>query len=122
MAIKPILSNNWWPQLSPGEITPSYNGKFYASGYLGGNNSDLFEIGILILNNETNEKFLEWSSYSNNATNWVPITDKSYPSNVTDAEIDAQRLVSLEVELQKKSSVIWKTPFAAINLTGSEKK
>lgn len=119
IAVKPILSNNWWPQTSPGDITLYGDGMFQGSVYLGGNDSDLFEIGILLLNNETNERFLQWDSDSKNATNWGPITDPNYRSYLTNAEINSLKLTSLEVELQKKSSQIWKEKigYALVNGT-----
>ena len=109
-AIRPLLFNNWFPQISPGEITPDDNGIFQGSAYFYGNNSDLYEIGVLILGNETNERFHEWELSSNRNADWGPINDRNN-SNVTDTEINNQKLAALDVELQQKASDIWKPQF-----------
>lgn len=108
IAVRPILSNDWWPQPFPGEIVPYDNGMLQGRVYLGGNSSDLFEIGILILDNETNEKFLEWESYSNETADWAPITAKKYGSNVTEATINRQKLASFEVKLLISRDASWR--------------
>jgi hypothetical protein len=63
--VKPFYStSNWWPQTPPGDINLSYDRTFEGNAYLGGNDKDLFEIAVLILDNETNKRFKEWENYS----------------------------------------------------------
>lgn len=102
IAVKPFYStSNWWPQTPPGDINLSYDRTFEGNAYLGGNDKDLFEIAVLILDNETNERFKEWENYSSSMNNWPAITDPTLDMNVSKAIIDAQVLESLEVKLNQ---------------------
>jgi len=100
IALKPDYSiNNWWPQTPPGDIKPDHDGTFQGNAYIGGNNGNRFEIGILILDNETNRRFLDWEDYSRAINSWAPITDPALTMNVTKADIEAKKIAYLNVTL-----------------------
>lgn len=82
IAIQSLRSiGNWYPQTSSrplASITP-INGEFQGNAYLGGVPNEPYEIAVLIVDNETNKKILEWANISLELNSWSPIT-QGYPN------------------------------------------
>jgi hypothetical protein len=74
IVVRPYKSlANWWPQ-SGGPITPK-NRIFKGEAYLGGVSNDMFEIGILIVDDKLNSQFEKWLINSSSLNQWPPITE-----------------------------------------------
>lgn len=103
IAVKPYKSiENWWPQT--GGPLPIINGSdFEGNAFLGGTCGDLFEIGILIVGDEINNKFSDWINYSRSTNKWPPITEGSpgRDNSVSKQEIEAKKYASITVILNE---------------------
>lgn len=80
LTVSPIRSiSEIWPQSTSnrGEIIP-VNSEFVGNVLLEGVRDDLFEIGVIIVDNEINEKIVEWNNISRSQNIWPSITE-GYP-------------------------------------------
>lgn len=74
IAVKPLNNiKDWWPQNNLPKLVP-VNNEFEGNAFLGGNNGDRFEIGILVVGEDINKIFMEWLNISSKENNWPPIT------------------------------------------------
>jgi hypothetical protein len=102
IGVKPYKSiENRWPQT--GGPLPVINGYFEGNAFLGGANGDLFEIGILIVDNRLNEKFLDWINQSRSTNRWSPITEMEPKANytVSKEEIELNKYANITVILNE---------------------
>jgi hypothetical protein len=75
IAVKPYKSiNYWWPQ-SGGPIEP-VNRAFEGNAFLSGENGDKFEIGVIIVGNDLNEKIMDWENVSRKLNRYNSINDR----------------------------------------------
>jgi hypothetical protein len=75
IAVKPYKSiNYWWPQ-SGGPIEP-VNRIFEGNAFLSGENGDKFEIGIIVVGDDLNEKIMDWENVSRQLNRWNSINDR----------------------------------------------
>lgn len=103
IAVKPYKSiENWWPQTG-GPLAIMENRTFEGNAFLGGTNGDLFEIGLLIVGDEVNSKFLDWLNYSKSIDKWPPISEGHQGANhkVSKEEIEMQKYASVTVILKE---------------------
>lgn len=100
IAVKSISSiGDWWPQNTPtGSSIIPVDGKFDGFAYLGGMRNDSFEIAVIIVDNETNEKIMEWINISRSRNTWPSITE-GYPK-------ENLRVPKEAIERQEKAKVI----------------
>lgn len=104
IAVKPYKSiENWWPQTG-GPLALKENRTYEGNAFLGGTNGDLFEIGILIIGDQLNSKFLDWINYSKKVNKWPPITEGHQGANhkVSKEEIEVHKYASITVILMDK--------------------
>lgn len=101
IAVKPYKSiENWWPQTG-GPLPLINESDFEGNAFLGGTCGDQFEIGILIVGDEINNKFSDWINYSRSTNKWPPITEGSpgRDNKVSKQEIEAKKYASIIVTL-----------------------
>lgn len=104
IAVKPYKSiENWWPQTG-GPLPIMENRTFEGNAFLGGTNGDLFEIGLLIVGDEINSKFLDWLNYSKNVDKWPPISEghQGADHKVSKEEIENHKYASVTVILKEE--------------------
>lgn len=104
IAVKPYKSmENWWPQTG-GPLAIMENRTFEGNAFLGGTNGDLFEIGLLIVGDELNSKFLDWLNYSKNVGKWPPISEghQGADHKVSKEEIETHKYASVTVILKEE--------------------
>jgi hypothetical protein len=96
IAVKPFKSiENWWPQ--SGGPLPVVNNEFEGNAFLGGKNGDVFEIAILIVEDEVNQKFLDWENQSRVTKEWPPITGDNSDSeqNISKEDIENRKYANI---------------------------
>lgn len=102
IAVKPQKSiKDWWPQTG-GDIK-LINREFEANAFLGGIKNDTFEIGVLLVDDEINKKFLDWLKLSQSKNDWPPIT-QGYPGTdikVSKEEIEEHKIAKINVILDE---------------------
>lgn len=102
IAVKPEASiQNWWPQIDGNSSIEPIGGAFEGNAFLGGNKNDSFEIGIILLDDELNQKFRQWGNVSRLQGRWPPITE-GYPEEnlkVSKKEIEKHLIARVNVTL-----------------------
>lgn len=76
---------------------PVVNNEFEGNAFLGGKNGDVFEIAILIVEDEVNQKFLDWESQSRAKNEWPPITGDGSDAepNISKEEIENRKYANI---------------------------
>lgn len=103
IAVKPLANiNNWWPQDNPPKVEP-ISKEFQGEAFLGGEKGDRFEIGILVVDNETNKKFMDWLNTSKKENDWPSITGgrPGTDQKVAKEIIEARKLAKVVVTLSQ---------------------
>jgi hypothetical protein len=104
IAVKPNKSiADWWPQDNNGPIKPNSRNEFEGNAFLGGDNGDGFEIGVLIVNDSINKRFMEWVDTSKRESNWIAITEDRPGTDlkVIKEDIEASKFAKIDVILIK---------------------
>ncbi len=103
IAVKPLNdAKSWYPQDNGAKLT-TVGGAFNGNAHLGGKKGDRFEIAILLVNNEINEKFMDWLNVSRYYQYWPSITigHHGYNHSVAKAFIEEKKLDSINVVLNE---------------------
>ncbi len=99
LAVKPLNdpNENWWPQNNDKLI--SANRKFEANAFLGGKDGDLFEIGVLVVDESINGIFKKWLKTSIEENNWPSITEGRIGTDqkVSKEVIEAHKIAHVDV-------------------------
>ena len=103
IAVKPRKSvKDWWPQNNLPKLVP-VNGEFEGNAFLGGNKGEMFEIGILVVDEKINEIFMDWMNTSLKQNYWPSITEGRAGTNqiVPKEVIEALKLAKVNVILNQ---------------------
>jgi hypothetical protein len=107
IAVKPLKdTKNWWPQSNPPKVEP-ISKEFQGVAFLGGQKGDEFEIGILVVDNETNKKFMDWLNTSISEDKWPSITvgrpgtDQKVAKEIIEAHKFANVVVTLNQSINQ---------------------
>ncbi len=102
LAVKPLNDpkENWWPQNNAELI--SANRKFEANAFLGGTEGDLFEIGVLVVDEKINGIFKKWLKTSIEENKWPSITEgrPGTDQKVSRKVIEAHKIAQVDVILE----------------------
>jgi hypothetical protein len=96
IAVKPLNDAKcWYPQTNGAKLT-TVGGAFNGNAYLNGSKGDRFEIAILLVDDEINDKFMLWENNSRAAEpdDWACITQGHTGANDSVAKdvIEAHKL------------------------------